>query len=711
MNKIIYLFFILFIFGNFGETNCQTFNVPPNQYSEAIQLLALTKGPSYNAVCTWLTCAPLNDGSGNYTVTTINLSLINGIKSAFLDIDFSVFVNVTSIKLGQGIYPSKLFDSLTKLTSLTVLDIDTFNSTYTDSLLVMPKTMYQIKILNIGTKLGINFFNSPAYYVSLSNGLPGYQLPSTFTPDFPVNENLLFLDLPVRPGSGFPSNIGSALKNLKNLQLYIQNGKFDSSYTDFDFPVFATPFSNLTKLSIQFINFDRILNLAYPYQSWPFPSNLLSVSNSLNEFYIYNNGFNKSLTESYLDFSFVKVDNFTVIFSGGDNRYFSPLESCNYLRCSTKPCLKLPPNTRLSLNWCYLNISTFDFKNVSKIQLNNNRLHQTFPVEIFNFDQENFYIDISNNNFTGTVAQEFCYLKIGNFYFGNNDFTNVPTCFSCLGTRYFGAYEPLYVSVNPYGSNFPEYGTTCNTFNFTNQFNNVAKTDGSTVLTIYGNDFGWFIKDPLYLRVGIPNKYLLIYVPMGIGRGEQASGFFPNDRYLSFNYTYEEPVITSFSYNSTRYPKLLIGGTGFNFIGGNNVSIDGVVYSFSQANRNQYNGSIFPTVSMNNFPNGNKFTVSINVSGNQSKNVTFYLDSSSGGGSTTSSSTTTSGSTTTTTTSGSTTTTTSTPTTGSTTAPGSQTTSSKSSSIDDPSDHPSSSSIVKASLFSFIYLIVSIIII
>ncbi|KAM9998836.1 hypothetical protein ACTFIZ_002409 [Dictyostelium cf. discoideum] len=703
MNKIIYLFVILLIFGYFsGKINCQ--NVPPKQHTEAIQLLALTKGPSYNAVCTWLTCAPLNDGSGNYTVTKINLSLLNGIKSAFLDIDFSVFVNVTSITLGQGIYPSKLFDSLTKLTFLTVLDIDTFNSTYTDSLLVMPETMYQIKIMNIGTKLGVNFFKSPAYYVSLYNGLPGYELPSTFPMDFPVNEKLIYLYIAVRPGSGFPSNIGSAFKNLDSLELYIQNGKFDSSYTDFNFPTFNVPFYNLTKFSINFMNFDRIINLAYPYQTWAFPSNLLNISSNLNKFYIMNNGFNKSITEDYLDFSFVKADEFILVLSGGDNREYSPLESCNYIRCTTQPCIKLPPNTKLTMNWCYLNMSTFDFKNVSEFTLNNNRLHQTFPVDIFNFDQDDFKITINDNNFTGTVPQEFCYLKMGNFYFGNNDFSDVPTCFSCLGTRYFGDYDPLYVSVNPWkGSNFPDYGTTCNTFSFTKQFNYVAKTDGSTILTIYGTDFGWYIKNPLYLRVGVPNKYLIIPVPMGIGRGEQSTGFM-NEKFLSFNYTYEVPIITSFSYNSTGNPKLLISGTGFNFIGKNNVTIDGVVYIFSQAYTYQNNGSIYPLVLMNNFPNGNKFTVSINVGGIQSKNVIFYLDSSSGGGSTT-----TDGSTTTSVTSGG-----GSSTAGSTTTSASitssQTTSSKSTSTDD-SNHPSSSSILNVSLFSFIcFIIVSIII-
>ncbi|KAM9959479.1 hypothetical protein ACTFIR_000555 [Dictyostelium discoideum] len=697
MNKIIYLFVILLIFGYFnGKINCQ--NVPPKQHSEAIQLLALTKGPTYNAVCTWLTCAPLNDGSGNYTVTKINLSLLNGIKSAFLDIDFSVFENVTSITLGQGIYPSKLFDSLTKLTSLTVLDIDTFNSTYTDSLLVMPKTMYLIKILNIGTKLGVNFFKSPAYYVSLTNGLPGYELPSTFPIDFPVNEKLNNLDIPVRPGSGFPSNIGSAFKNLNNFELYIQNGKFDSSYTDFNFPTFNVPFYNLTKFSINFMNFDRNINFAYPYQTWPFPSNLLNISSNLNKFNIRNNGFNKSITESYLDFSFVNSDEFNLVFSGGDNRDYSPLESCNYIRCTTKPCIKLPPNTKLIMNWCYLNISTFDFKNVSEITINNNRLHQTFPVEVFNFNQDKFKIIINDNNFTGTVPQEFCYLEMGNFYFGNNDFSDVPTCFSCLGTRYFGDYDPTYVSVNPWkGNNFPDYGTTCNTFNFTKQFNYVAKTDGSTILTIYGTDFGWYIKNPLYLRVGVPNKYLIIPVPMGIGRGEQSTGFM-NDKFLSFNYTYEVPIITSFSYNSTGNPKLLITGTGFNFIGKNNVTIDGVVYTFSQAYTYQYNGSIYPTVLMNNFPNGNKFTVSINVGGVQSNNVTFDLDSSSGGGPTTGGGSTTGGSTTSVTSGGGSTTG------GSTSS--SQTTSSKSSSNDDSSNHPSSSSILNVSLISFIYLII-----
>ncbi|KAK5584560.1 hypothetical protein RB653_006173 [Dictyostelium firmibasis] len=696
MNKLIYLYFIYLFFGCFYQVNGQIKNVPPNQEVQAIELLALTKGPSYNVVCTWLTCAPLNDGSGNYTITIIDLSLVNGIKSAFLDIDFSVFVNVTKIKLGQGIYASKLFDSLTNLTSLSILEIDTFNSTYTDSSLVMPKTMYQITINNLGTKLGVNFFNSPAYWVAIYNGLPGLELPSSFPPNFVLNEKLLTLQLPVRPGSGFPNNIGEAFKNLNVLFLYIQNGKFDSSYTDFNFPTFSQPFYNLTKLSINFINFDRNLNIPYPYQSWTFPNGLLNISRNLNEFYIINNGFNKSNTNSYLDFSFLKTDNFVLSLGGGDNRYYSPLESCDYIRCTTKPCLVLPPNSKLSLNWCYLNISTIDFRNVSHFTMNQNKLYQVFPVDSFNFNQENYYIDIRNNNFSGVVPQDFCYLKIGNFYFGNNDFTSAPTCFSCLGTGYFGNFDPNIVSVNPWAANFTNSGSNCNSFSLINQYNNVAKTDGSSIITIYGKDFGWYTKDPLYIRVGVPNKYLELYVPRGIGSGSQSTEF-SNNKFEVFNYTYEQPVISSFYYNNSDNPQLLIRGTGFSFIGNNNVTIDGTLYTFSQAISYIHNGSIYPTVRLNNFPNGNKFTVSINVGGNISKNVTFFLNSTSGGGSTTSDSSTTGSTATGSTTTGSTTT-------GSTTT--SNSSPSPSTSNDNSPDHPSSSSNLIVSISSFLCILI-----
>ncbi|EAL69527.1 hypothetical protein DDB_G0275553 [Dictyostelium discoideum AX4] len=185
----------------------------------------------------------------------------------------------------------------------------------------------------------------------------------------------------------------------------------------------------------------------------------------------------------------------------------------------------------------------------------------------------------------------------------------------------------------------------CPTF-FVESLNIIANTYGS-VITVNGVDFGSdvigetiIVEDNIdgggaSVKVLVPDSTLEIDIPAGQSdKNFTIIAYFLDYNYnQTFNYTYEKPVISSYTFKMKRdnnnqiisgSGELSIIGKGFSYKLENNVTLNGQIYKASKA----INGSITLTDSINptNYlDKGGKFEIMMNVGGQISESVTFYL--------------------------------------------------------------------------------------
>ncbi|KAN0035209.1 hypothetical protein ACTA71_004470 [Dictyostelium dimigraforme] len=181
----------------------------------------------------------------------------------------------------------------------------------------------------------------------------------------------------------------------------------------------------------------------------------------------------------------------------------------------------------------------------------------------------------------------------------------------------------------------------CPTF-FIESINIIANTYGS-VITVNGVDFGSdvigetiIVEDNVdgggsSVKVLVPDSTLEIDIPAGqSNKNYKIIAYFLDYNYnQTFNYTYEKPVITSYDFKSGGNDggssgELSIIGKGFSYKLENNVTFNGQIYKASNA----INGSIKlidPINPTKYLDQGGKFEIIMDVAGQLSEPVTFYL--------------------------------------------------------------------------------------
>ncbi|KAK5577478.1 hypothetical protein RB653_002419 [Dictyostelium firmibasis] len=176
----------------------------------------------------------------------------------------------------------------------------------------------------------------------------------------------------------------------------------------------------------------------------------------------------------------------------------------------------------------------------------------------------------------------------------------------------------------------------CPTFFIDSSNDNIVANTYGSVITVNGVDFGTDVIGETIIvenningggasvKVLVPDSKLEIDIPAGqSNKNFTIIAYFLNYNYNhTFNYTYEKPIVSSFTFKESG--DLSIIGKGFSYKIDNNITLNGQVYNASKA----INGSITLTDSINPtkyLDQGGKFEIIINVAGQISEPVTFYL--------------------------------------------------------------------------------------
>ncbi|KAN0016201.1 hypothetical protein ACTFIU_006163 [Dictyostelium citrinum] len=576
------------------------------------------------------TCKLINDGinKGIYTITQLGLKKNNDTQPIIRNANFSVFKNATYIMIGDGILlDSSLFNTLPNFYNKASIYI------YNESIqipnnIILPNNLNQITFTFISVPIPSNLFSGSIEVFNILGVGNGFSLPSLLPQNTALKRFSTFLGY----YSPFPSNAGSALKNLTSLRLSFNNDITEISYRNYSFPTFE-PFNKLQTLYITFVNFGNDSNS----QLWNFEQSITTLS-TLNDLHITGKGFILDSSFKFTDFSNLP-ETFFIYFSNG----------CDLIsNCNSKPCLKLPQKSGISVIDCNFNITNIDFTNVTYMKMQNNYFEQELPNNNrtnSNIDYSLTRFDFQDNLLIGSIPEEYCQFYKSKYpTLSYNELTgDVPTCFSCMGANYT-------ITKNLLPNQFTDFNekslpTNCETFNFSTDYNKIVKTDGSTIITIKGKDFGWDFSLPststnnATLLITIPNNEITLSIPKGEGSNKTFVANFGYQFKFSqtFTYSYEFPVIYSYSFrnnnNNNNSTTFYLNGNGFSFINNNTITLNGVPYQLSIADTNNndsngdtsisfIDGEINPIDSMQI---GQEFNVSINVGNQVSNTVTFYL--------------------------------------------------------------------------------------
>ncbi|KAN0028980.1 hypothetical protein ACTFIV_010848 [Dictyostelium citrinum] len=617
MKKLLLLTFVL-ILGTFQLVKSQT--LPQDELNAAIDLIYFLKGvnttnPCDSAFISYIYCMLNTDGSGNLTVTQIKLNIA---PTYPVETDFTIFKNLISLYTTRVDPKKDVLDNIMSWKKLKILYIgNQYNPI--DPNIVLPSSLYLLEFSTISVPIPEAIFKQNLTTLNVINPRVGYSLPNTL----PSNTLIDTLWLAVTCYSGFPTNLGSALTNLDHLILYIQNNRA-SGYKDFNFP----SLDSLPNLKILDIEFDYDFN----NQLWPFPNQIENLI-SIETFYSSGNGFAPG---SY-------VPNFSKLNKGF---HLSIDEYCDFLNnnCSSKPCILLPENTILDIYSCSLNLNNIDYSKLNSFIYINSKLPQ--PLPSFSTISKLQKFDVTESSITGTIPQVYCNIPLNGLKLGENNLIGeVPSCFTCVGQD---------AASSILENNFSNFNSTtqasnCPSFSISLEYNHIAKTDGSTIITISGTDFGWYFENTPnpydqivpQLNISIPNKEILLSIPVGTGLNKQLTAYFGYQfrNQVTFNYSYEAPFLRGYSFIDTSNNGLqfVINGDGFSFIDYNNVTFNGKLYTATIAQSTNDNSSVSGTIGsgiigfsnndvnpISSLSTGDQFTLFINVDGQQSNTITFY---------------------------------------------------------------------------------------
>ncbi|KAN0040458.1 hypothetical protein ACTA71_008795 [Dictyostelium dimigraforme] len=539
----IYLFFIL----NLIYLNNAQYTLPNNQQDAIDTLMIEVFGSKVYNICTFesFKCAPLNDGISAPDVYTIT-EIIFPASSPQIEINspFTAFINLTVLELNVGLSSSTLFNNISNYNYLKKLVISNQIQPIS-SIEILPNSLESIEFGTVSTGINENFFSTGqiSNFV-ITNLASGSSLPSSF----PVNNYLQSLTLPITYiQSSFPNNLNN-LKALIELNLNIVNDRnSNESYTDFQLPNIQAPFENLSKISITFLNTPN--NDGSNVQTWNFLQSITQIT-TLSNLNIYGKGFTLNSSIGLTDLSLLK-----------SSSIFNFEESCDFLTsCNKKPCLNLPINSKLYLANCNINLNNLSFKNVLDFSMVNNELEQQLPsssdsgIDFINMDSFNVE---RKNNLIGSLPSSYCQFRDGVLAIGGNLLSgSIPTCFSCSGANSIGTKYLLPNNFTDFNSN--SLPSNCPTFSFNLDYNKIVKIDGTSVITISGNDFGWYYKSndsnnssdkdqSPTITITIPNRQIELSIPKGTGANKTFVAYFGSNFQFKqvFTYTYNDSTNNS----------------------------------------------------------------------------------------------------------------------------------------------------------------------
>ncbi|KAM9997208.1 hypothetical protein ACTFIZ_006609 [Dictyostelium cf. discoideum] len=452
--------------------------------------------------------------------------------------DFSIFKNATSIEIGSGFYiPDQFYLNLINFNRLYELYINRQSTTVPINVIFKDTSL---TISQYGGMVHNGFFTSSLRSLSISIAEPGYSIISSFPP----NTLLYNLELPITPNSGLP--YGGNLNGLVLLKVLIQG----DLGTNLVLPNNFNEFLNLESLYISFLS---------PYHTFQLPSSIKQIQ-KLNSFTI-SGDYILPPSNGILDFSHTGKPMFL---------YFHYLTNF-FSTCTQKPCFKVSKDSRITFYRSSVSLDFIDFTNFTNgIIINNHTQPQrTLPINTIDFKQTQ-YIDLSMNNFIGSIPEEYCQIKPNNLYLGGNYLTNVPSCMRCAGGSIYKIFPNSFVDFNKYSI------PTCPTFWINPNYNKIASTSQETIITIKGKDLGYSIKNNSIMPLAkftIPNTEFTITIPRGVGKDISYTYYFQNTLSIPFNFifSYEKPTISSFRLESNT---LYIYGSGFSYVSNMNILIN-----------------------------------------------------------------------------------------------------------------------------------------
>ncbi|KAN0053141.1 hypothetical protein ACTA71_006971 [Dictyostelium dimigraforme] len=590
MNFIKCISIIIFLIFFIKNINSQSFK--PNQKQQVNALLSqLYQGNTYETMqC--LVGPIICDGD---TIVGININY--GIPIT-LTVDFSVFEDLQFfISPATVSFSPNLFSRLPNLTHPATFTLGRFNTPIPEDI-VLPNNLIGVTFQSIGVPIPNAFFTTGAINTLLITSIPGFSLPQ----QFPENNNLKELMVYIRQNDTFPSNAGSALKNLTSLTLNIIN----QGANNITFPTFE-PFTQLQTLNINFQSFDP------SNQLFDFESSINNIK-TLTNLNFKNYGFRFPM-------EFVDLTNLSNDLS---------LTFTNYAEQLNK--FEFPLHCSLTLNDLQISIYDIDFRNLSSLILNNVNYHENLPpASNFNFKLMN-NLQLFANSFNGTLPEEYCFFGKDVINIGGNNLNGpVPDCFRCYG----GAQFPKLFPNNFDNFNDSSPAEDCTSFSLAVPVHQLLKTNETTVFEYTGSNIGWVCgiestQSGVQLEITDPNKNIKITVPPGAGNQTAKLNFgFDLSNSVTFSYEFLGPTIDSYYVQGS---DIYFRGSYFSYnedftniiiINQNNTFIADT-QTIEQQNLNQgigFSNSGESPISI--LENCQIFNVSIDVASKQSPNVSF----------------------------------------------------------------------------------------
>ncbi|KAM9991867.1 hypothetical protein ACTFIZ_012543 [Dictyostelium cf. discoideum] len=556
--KIIYIFFIFYLI----YLNNAQYTLPNDQQDAIDTIMIEIFGTKVDDICSYgsFKCAPINDGVSASNVSTITeIVFPSSSPKMVITSPFTSFINLTILELTNGLSSYTFFNNISNYQYLKKLVISNqIQPIPSDENL--PNSLDSVEFGTISTGINENFFSSGKISnLVIINFDSGSSLPSSF----PVNSYLKSLSLPISYiQSSFPNDLNN-LKALTELNLNIFNDRnSNENYKDFQLPNFQSPFEQLSIISITFIN-SPIDSTGSNIQTWNFLQSITQIK-TLSNLNIYGKGFTLDPSIGLTDFSLLN-----------SSSIFNFEEGCDFLTmCDKKPCLNLPIDSKLSLSNCNVNLNSLSFKNILEFTMVNNDLEQELPWSsesgIDYVKMDSFNVE-RKNNLVGPLPSSYCQFRDGVLGVGGNLLSgSIPSCFSCSGANSIGTKYLLPNNFTDFNSN--SVATNCPTFSFDTSYNKIVKTDGSSIITISGTDFGWYYKSQQQqqqqqsndsdselsptITITIPNKQIELSIPKGTGANKNFVAYFGSNFQFKqvFTYTYNDSINNNSSSDESGEP-------------------------------------------------------------------------------------------------------------------------------------------------------------
>ncbi|KAM9983879.1 hypothetical protein ACTFIY_000586 [Dictyostelium cf. discoideum] len=564
----------------------------------------------------------LRPNTDKYDIDTINLHIVpaSGIETSEVIESFVQFSHLTKLTIAEEVTVRDLWGKLlyeypSPLEIYIVRQMEKMPDNLT-----MPKRLWKLTFGKIGVQMPSNMFNVTSDLEFLQIDTILNTGVNVFPAKHPEPKSLKTFIGPITYYSNFFPYPSYALQFCETIRLRVWNDYSGANYKDFRLPVLSN-LLYLKDLTYEFINND------YTAQIFTF------------DYAISSNKALKSLTITGKGMRMTRDLDLSNLAKGA---YISIDRSCDeFLACGSEPCLKLPVDSSLYINKCNFTLSKIDFSNAVSVTILNNNIVQNLPNLRINYPKLTRF-NLGDSGFSGTVPNEYCLIKESALSIGNNRLSGVvPSCFGCVG----GAFV---ASQGLFPNSFTDFSevtapTACESFQVFDNYSKVAKTDGSSVITVYGQDFGWTSttkQGDASINIVVPNRQLELVIPKGVGTDLKYVATFPvgpNGIDKEFTFSYQQPVIRYYSFLKTDTGDFfVISGDGFDYQGTNSVEIEK-----SPLPKTTYNGPsavigatygeiLLPledVITGNELEPNNVFNIAVTVGGQTSTQKFTYYDS------------------------------------------------------------------------------------